>query len=188
MKMACSITKKGQFKDWEFDWTPPQKSGFKVFALYADGDEQIQGLIATNPVKENIAIKINIVESAPFNNKHNPNNEDNSKEYGGVGGHLFAEAVKQSYNEGFGGAVYFQAKTNLVNYYERTLGAVEIANNRMMLIDGKGAAKLYEEYYEKKTEMIACMKKPLLSQIHQMEAECLQNLGIKTTQNIVFLN
>ena len=39
--------------------------------------------------------------------------------------------------------------TNLVSYYERTLGAVEVANNRMMFIDGKEAAKLYEEYYGK---------------------------------------
>ena len=52
--MAYSIT-------WEFDWTLPQKDGFKVFALYADGDERIQGLVATKPVKENIAIKIDIV-------------------------------------------------------------------------------------------------------------------------------
>lgn len=59
------------------------------------------------------------------------------------------QKIAYSIAKGFGGAVFFLARTNLVNYYERTLGAVEIANNRMMLIDGKGAAKLYEEYYGK---------------------------------------
>ena len=141
---------KGQFKDWEFDWTLPQKNGFRVFALYADGDERIQGLVATKPVKENIAIKIDIVEAAPFNNKHNPINTAHKKEYSGVGGHLFAEAVKQSYENGFDGFVYFQAKTNLINHYIKTLGAEEIANNRTMSISGKEARVLYEEYYGKK--------------------------------------
>ena len=58
--------------------------------------------------------------------------------------------MKQSYENGFDGFVYFQAKTNLINHYIKALGAEEIANNRTMSISGKEARVLYEEYYGKK--------------------------------------
>ena len=138
--------KKGDFKDWEFDWTLPAKSGHSVFAIKANEDQRIQGLVALKRDARNIAVHVDIVEAAPFNNPHNKAYK--GKEYSGVGGHLFAEAVRQSYDAGFGGAVYFTAKSDLVEHYKKELGAI-LTNprQRIMFIDEEAAKKLYNRYY-----------------------------------------
>lgn len=137
---------KDMFKDWEFDWTQPEKNGFSVFGLKADGDDRIQGLVALKQDPNNYAVLVDIVEAAPFNNKHNK--IYTAKEYSGVGGHLFAEAVKQSTESGYGGFVYFKAKTNLIEHYKKELGAVLInPAEHTMAIDEKAAVKLFNKYY-----------------------------------------
>lgn len=137
---------KKDFSNWEFDWTLPQKTGHSVYAIKADGDERIQGLVAMKSDKGNLAYHIDIVESAPFNNPHHKSYI--KKEYDGVGGHLFAEAVRKSYEDGFGGAVYFTAKSDLIEHYQKELGAI-LTNprQRIMFIDERAARKLYERYY-----------------------------------------
>lgn len=105
--------------------------------------------MALKPDSKNYAVYIDIVESAPFNNPHNKKYV--SKEYAGVGGHLFAEAVRESINQGFGGFVYFKAKTKLIDYYQEHLGAV-LVNHResIMMIDERSAKKLNDRYYKGK--------------------------------------
>lgn len=143
-----SPTKK-MFSDWEFDWTIPKKNGFAVRGIKAVGDDRIQGLVALKPDSKNYAVYIDIVESAPFNNPHNKRFV--SKEYAGVSGHLFAEAVRESINQGFGGFVYFKAKANLIDHYQKELGAV-LVNPKvsMMAIDERSAKILYDQYYKGK--------------------------------------
>lgn len=137
-------------KNWEFDWARPIRAGEKVLGLKAKGDDRLQGLIALVPDPKNYAMRVDIVESAPFNNPHNK--KFVAKEYVGVGGHLFAEAVRQSYAAGFDGFVAFRAKTNLIEHYEKALGAILISpRERLMVIDEKGAKILYERYYGKGT-------------------------------------
>jgi len=137
-----------KLKDWEFDWSFEEDKGFKVSQLFVKGDKRIQGLIATKPRKDLLAIEVDIVESAPFNNPHNKLFK--KKEYAGIGGHLFAEAVRQSYEEGFDGFVVFKAKSNLVKYYEKEIGAILFnPRDRMMCIDERGAKILYERYFKK---------------------------------------
>lgn len=139
--------RKSDFADWEFDWLLPADTGHSVFAIKANEDERIQGLIALkHNKKKSSAVHIEIVEAAPFNNPHNKNYVQ--KEYSGVGGHLFAEAVRQSYEAGFGGAVYFTAKSDLIEHYQNELGAV-LTNPRLrlMFIEGKAARNLYNRYY-----------------------------------------
>ena len=60
--------------------------------LYAKEDERLQGLVATRIRDDIQAIEISLVESAPMNNPHNAKCIE--KEYEGVGGHLFAEAIR----------------------------------------------------------------------------------------------
>ena len=134
------------FADWEFDWTIPGENGYTVCAIKAKGDQRVQGLIAVKKDAKNYAYHIDIVEAAPFNNPHNPRCK--GKEYTGVGGHLFAEAIKRSYEEGYDGAVYFTAKTNLISYYEKEFGAeLIVPKRRTMMIEGEAAKALYERYY-----------------------------------------
>lgn len=137
---------KEEFTDWEFDWTVPEKNGYSVYEIKAEGDYRTQGMVALKKDKSNYAIHVDIVEAAPFNSPHNKNFV--KKEYSGVGGHLFAEAVKQSYEAGFDGAVFFTAKTDLIEYYQKELGAVLVnPRQRTMFIDEEAAKKLYERYY-----------------------------------------
>ena len=73
------------------------------------------------------------------------------KEYSGIGGHLFAEAVKESMEQGFDGYVYFKAKTDLIEHYQKELGAVLInPRERIMAIDERSAKVLYDKYYKDK--------------------------------------
>lgn len=143
-----SPTKK-DFKGWEFDWTKPPQQGFSVRAIKADGDDRIQGMVALKPNHRSHAVEIDIVEAAPFNNPHNKLFVE--KEYSGVGGHLFAEAVRESFNQGFDGYVYFIAKSDLVEHYEKELGAVMMNPRlRIMAIEEGSARRLYERYYKDK--------------------------------------
>lgn len=135
------------FSDWEFDWTEPEKDGYSVFALKADGDDRVQGLISLINDKNDYAVNIGIVEAAPHNNVHNPNNKSGQKEYDGVGGHLFAEAVRQSKNAGYDGFVFFDAKTDLIGHYKEHIGATQIGNSQRMFIDEIAAESLLNKYY-----------------------------------------
>jgi len=130
-------------KGWEFDWRTPEKEGYKVYALYAKGDERIQGMVSIMPEKG--YYEVGLIESAPWNNRHSLTHKG-PKEYTGVGGHLFAEACKQSYDAGNGGYIGFMAKTNLIDYYTRAFGAVQIYGQRMA-IEEKEAAELIKIYY-----------------------------------------
>lgn len=89
--------------------------------------------------KLNFAVEIGLVESSQYNK--------NNKEYLGIGGHLFAEAIKQSFENGFDGFVYFDAKSDLINYYRKKLGAKQIGKSQRMYISGEASLKLYNKYY-----------------------------------------
>ena len=134
------------FKDWEFDWTKPVHDGYDVYSIKASGDKRIQGMVALKEVKDSDAIYVGLVESAPFNNPHNPKFKE--KAYRGVGGHLFAEAVKQSFEKGHDGFIYFQAKTKLKEHYKKELGAKNEFND-IMSVGGSDAEKLYKRYYRR---------------------------------------
>lgn len=91
-------------------------------------------------------MNVGLVESAPFNSRHNKKIQQ--KEYSGVGSHLFAEVVKQSVENGFEGFISFKAKSSLIEYYQKELGAILInRKTRTMYIDEEGAKILYERYY-----------------------------------------
>lgn len=129
-------------KGWKFDWTKPFKDGLEVYQLNLAGDDEIQGLIAIELDKSNAAVHIEIVETAPHNfGSHG--------KYKGTGGHLFAIAVKLSMENGFGGFVYFTAKTKLIEHYIKALGATLVnATTGMMAIEEDAAARLYKSYFK----------------------------------------
>ena len=134
--------------DWEFDWTRPERNGYDVYALYVKGENAIQGMIAMKDDHANLAVNVDIVEAAPNNNPHNSVNKQHTKEYNGVGAHLFAEACRQSLDKGFDGFVSFTAKSNLIDHYEEALGAKLInPRDRVMLIETRAAQALVECYY-----------------------------------------
>ena len=112
-----------------------------IYKLQIEGDNEIQGLVAAEVVRG--AVYIHLAESAPHNQPH-------GKKYDGVGGHLFAIAVKLSLAMGFGGYVFFEAKNSeLAEHYTNSLGA-RLLRTRIheyrMEIDEESAQKLIEKY------------------------------------------
>ena len=131
--------------DFRFDWNKPARDGYSVHALYADGDSRIQGLVALGHMGDDGGLWLELVESATFNSGYyNPGRQ----EYAGVGGHLFAEAIRQARAGNPNGYVYFQAKSDLIAYYAKAFGA-ELADvrTRTMGIFDTAADRLLEIYY-----------------------------------------
>lgn len=135
---------KNEFKKWLFDWSKTEKKGYKILALYVEGDNRIQGAISIRENPQNMSIEIDIVESAPFNSSYNKKVKD--KEYNEVGICLFTEVCKRSFEIGYDGYVEFIAKSNLVKYYMDNMRAIPIDAQRMY-INTSGAKWLIEKYY-----------------------------------------
>ena len=126
---------------WIFDWADENLAYCNIYKLQIEGDDEIQGLVAAEVVRG--AVYIHLAESAPHN-------QPGVKKYDGVGGHLFAIAVKLSLAMGFGGYVFFEAKNlELVEHYTNSLGA-RLLRTRIheyrMEIDEESAQKLIEKY------------------------------------------
>ena len=129
-------------KHWQFKWNAKTLSDCEIYKLTIQNDERIQGLIAIQDGPGSYSIYVKIAECAPHN-------FGKIKEYFGVGGHLFAIAVQRSYELGYGGFVYMDAKnTTLVNHYAKTLGAMLLGHPHpyRMIIDECAAQKLIQTY------------------------------------------
>ena len=129
-------------KEWQFNWRANDLKGCEIFKLIAANDDRIQGLIAIQDIPRDKAVFIKIAESAPHNMSR-------TKEYSGVGGHLYAIAAHRSMELGYGGFMYMDAKNlRLVSHYAKTLGAVFIGSPHpyRMAIDEIAAKKLIDFY------------------------------------------
>ena len=85
-------------------------------------------------------IYMHLVESAPFN-------KGKTKVYSGIPGNLVAFACRLSFQRGFQGNVSFISKTQLIDHYIRTLGAVHFGG-RIMIIGTQAALKLIDKYFK----------------------------------------
>ncbi|MBE0655675.1 MAG: hypothetical protein IH594_17880 [Bacteroidales bacterium] len=124
---------------WLFDWRKEIKNPARdIYKLTIVGNSNvIQGLISIE-VKED-HVFMHLVESAPFNKGKN-------KMYSGVPGNLVAFACKVSFQRGHEGNVSFLSKTQLIEHYEKTLGAFHFGG-RIMIIETVAALKLIERYF-----------------------------------------
>jgi len=128
--------------DWLFDWDFELKDrNSKVLKMTTtENKDIIQGLVSYT-IDENF-IFVNLVENAKFN-------RGKEKLYEGVGGNLFAYCCKLSFDMGFGGYVSFKAKTTLIEYYKKSLGA-KIALGQRMYVDHEASLKLINQYFKNK--------------------------------------
>jgi len=133
--------KRLQEKGWYFDWTDKSLDYCTIYKLQLKDDDEIQGLVATEAVRG--AVFIPLAEAAPHNHP-------GSKKYAGVGGHLFAIAIKLSLALGNGGYVYFEAKNQeLADHYSESFGAQHLLtriHDYRMEIEEEQAQKLIEKY------------------------------------------
>ncbi|HTA62721.1 MAG TPA: hypothetical protein VK835_09710 [Bacteroidia bacterium] len=129
-------------KDWLFDWHKELKDkNNEVYKMTTvENKHIIQGLVSL--ITDDRFVSVGIVENAKFN-------RGKEKIYVGVGGNLFAFACKVSKDLGFGGYVGFVAKTTLIDYYAKSLGA-ERALGQRMYIGEEAAEKLINQYFKTK--------------------------------------
>ncbi|MGB5942898.1 MAG: hypothetical protein WBG71_08455 [Leeuwenhoekiella sp.] len=131
------ITKKNNWLfDWKFEHQQPER---EVYKLTISGNPTvIQGLMCIEVKQDHIYM--HLVENAPFN-------RDIDKMYAGVPGNLVAFACRLSFQRGHRGNVSFLSKSQLIEYYEKTLGAFHFGG-RIMIIETKSAIRLINRYFK----------------------------------------
>jgi len=104
-----------QEKGWNFNWADSELNNTNIYKLLLKNDSAIQGLVSAEVIRG--AVYVHLAESAPHNLGKN-------KKFSGVGGHLFAIAIKLSAANRFNGYIFFDAKnTDLVKHYSDKFGA-----------------------------------------------------------------
>jgi hypothetical protein len=131
-----TITKKN---GWQFDWRLelkyPERDIYKLTIV--NNQSIIQGLISLEIKSDHIFM--HLVESAPFN-------KGKTKLYSGVPGNLVAFACKLSFQRGLEGNIAFISKTQLIDHYIETLGAIHFGG-RLMIINTNAALILINKYF-----------------------------------------
>ena len=125
---------------WSFNWKSEFDNNLKeIYKLTISNNPNIiQGVISLTIETDHVFM--DLVESAPFN-------IGKSKLYEGVAGNLVAYACKISFQKGFDGFVAFDAKTKLIQHYEKTLGAFQFGGQRM-IIPTHPAQILIDKYFK----------------------------------------
>ena len=127
--------KKGWLFNWKQELKQPERDIYKL--TITNNPTIIQGLISLEVKKDHVYM--HLVESASFNKGKN-------KLYAGVPGNLVAFACKLSFQRGHEGNVAFISKSQLIDHYVETLGAIHFGG-RLMIIDTKAALKLVNRYF-----------------------------------------
>ena len=131
-----TITKKnGWLFNWNSEYKKPDRDVYKL--TISSNVSIIQGLISVTEKKDHVFM--HLIESAPFNRGKN-------KIYLGVPGNLVAFACKISFHRGFEGYVSFRSKSDLIEHYEKILGAEHIGG-QLMIINTFAAHKLIDIYF-----------------------------------------
>lgn len=130
------VKKNGWSFNWKIEFDNNAKEVYKLTII--NNPNIIQGLLSLTIETDHMFM--NLVESAPFNIGKN-------KLYEGVAGNLVAYACKVSFQKGFDGFVAFDAKTKLIQHYEKTLGAYHFSGQRM-IIPTAPAQILIDKYFK----------------------------------------
>lgn len=131
------ITKtKGWLFNWREEFKDPVRDIYKLTIV--NNPTIIQGLVSLEVKADHVYM--HLVENAPFN-------KGQTKMYSGVAGNLVAFTCKLSFQRGHEGNVSFLSKSQLVDHYEKTLGAFHFGG-RVMIIETQSALKLINKYFQ----------------------------------------
>jgi hypothetical protein len=132
-----NVTKtKGWLFDWKSEYKHPEREIFKLTIV--GNPNIIQGLLCIETKEDHVYM--HLLENAPFN-------RGKDKVYAGVAGNLVAFACKVSFQRGFEGNISFLSKSQLVEYYKKSLGALHFGG-RIMIIETQSALKLIGKYFK----------------------------------------
>lgn len=142
----------GQTTGWQTNWTSKAASDMpNKVALRRSDDNELLGLMSYDLNEKGLAVEIIYIESAGHSNANLLKETGGRKKYVGVAKALFAYAVKVSMDAGFGGVLYFRAKTSqLRDHYIKKFGAVPLGQyDPFRLIIWEDAAEEIISEYEK---------------------------------------
>jgi hypothetical protein len=127
--------------DWLFDWHSElcRKDRHVLKLTLLQEPSVIQGLVSITDKGDHIYM--HLIESVTWN-------KGKKKVYCGVAGNLVACACRLSFDLKYDGIVSFVPKTQLVDHYQKTLGAKLFGPNRMF-IDTREAATIIKHYLKK---------------------------------------
>ena len=133
LKLVSKTT--GWLFNWRDEFKEPAREVYKLTIVH--NPTIIQGLISLEVKTDHVYM--HLVESALFN-------KGKTKIYSGVPGNLVAFACKLSFQRGHEGNVSFLSKSQLIEHYEKTLGAFHFGG-RIMIIETKAALNLINKYF-----------------------------------------
>lgn len=126
----------GWMFDWKSEFKKPQRDTYKLTIV--NNSTIIQGLISLEIRTDHVYM--HLIENAPFN-------KGKDKMYAGVAGNLVAFACKLSFQRGHQGNISFISKTQLIDHYQKALGASHFGG-RLMIIETKAALRLINKYFQ----------------------------------------
>ena len=126
----------GWLFNWGAEFNIPSRDVYKLTIV--NNPSIIQGLISLEIKPDHVFL--HLVESASFN-------KGRTKVYAGVPGNLVAFACQLSFQRGHEGNVSFLSKTQLVDHYIKTLGAIHFGG-RVMIIETRAALQLINRYFQ----------------------------------------
>ena len=131
------VTKKNKWLfNWKYEHKQPEREIYKLTIV--GNSNIIQGLISLEVKSDHVYM--HLVENAPFN-------KGKRKVYAGVAGNLVAFACRLSFQRGYEGNVSFLSKSQLIEHYEKSLGARHFGG-RIMIIETRPALQLIDKYFK----------------------------------------
>jgi hypothetical protein len=141
LKDSKTVTKKnGWGFNWKYELAQPEREVYKLIVADDVNETAVIQVLLSLEMKSD-HIYMHLVENAPFN-------FGKGKIYSGVAANLVAYACNESFERGFEGNVAFIAKTQLIDHYIGSLGAIHIGHQRM-IIETEAALKLINRYFKK---------------------------------------
>jgi len=136
--------------NWQTHWTTQAVSEMpNKVALRRIDNEELLGLMSYDLNEKGLAVEVIYIESAGHSNANLLRQSGGQKKYIGIAKALFAYAIKVSIEAGFGGVLYFRAKTTeLREYYMKEFGAVPLGQYDpfRMIIWEDAAEEILTEY------------------------------------------
>lgn len=127
-------------RKWRFNWYDESRHrGRKIVALLVANSNAIEGLVSFELKSDHV--HVHLLESAPYN-------VGGQKRYTGLPANLMAYVYRESDRLGFDGFVAFDSKTELIDHYQRMLGAVPVAKSNRMIVGDEAARRLIEQYFK----------------------------------------
>ncbi|MBR2131642.1 MAG: hypothetical protein IJ955_03740 [Oscillospiraceae bacterium] len=137
---------------WQTQWTTPAATAMpNKVALHRTDTNELLGLMSYDINESGLAVEIIYIESAAHSNSNLLNQTGEQKKYIGIARALFAYAIKVSLDAGFGGVIFFRAKTTeLRSYYMNEFGAVPLGQYDpfRLIVWEDSAAEILASYEE----------------------------------------